>query len=227
MGGLPVRLPQVDMHTVGAGGGSIAWIDEGGALRVGPAQRRGRPRAGLLRAGRDAAHRHRRQSAAGPARPPRCRWPAACGSTAAAARRAVASGRGGVPRPARRRPRDRRGGKPGDGGAPSGWSPSSAGTTPRAGAGGVRRRRAAARLRGGRRAGHPPGARPGGRAACCRRWGSRPATAAGTRCAAWLRPLAGMTAATSCAGWCRGRPASAAAPRGGLRPALPRARRSS
>jgi N-methylhydantoinase A/oxoprolinase/acetone carboxylase beta subunit len=36
LGGLPVRLPQVDVHTVGAGGGSIAWIDAGGALRVGP-----------------------------------------------------------------------------------------------------------------------------------------------------------------------------------------------
>src|SRR6185436_10760671 len=34
--GFPVRLPSVDLHTVGAGGGSIAWIDEGGALRVGP-----------------------------------------------------------------------------------------------------------------------------------------------------------------------------------------------
>ncbi|HVG88345.1 MAG TPA: hydantoinase/oxoprolinase family protein [Gaiellales bacterium] len=35
--GLPVRLPMLDIHTVGAGGGSIAWIDGGGALRVGPA----------------------------------------------------------------------------------------------------------------------------------------------------------------------------------------------
>jgi N-methylhydantoinase A len=34
--GLPVRLPSVDLQTVGAGGGSIAWVDEGGALRVGP-----------------------------------------------------------------------------------------------------------------------------------------------------------------------------------------------
>ena len=34
--GFPVRLPSVDLHTVGAGGGSIARIDEGGALRVGP-----------------------------------------------------------------------------------------------------------------------------------------------------------------------------------------------
>ena len=36
IGELPVRLPAVDVHTVGAGGGSIAWLDEGGALRVGP-----------------------------------------------------------------------------------------------------------------------------------------------------------------------------------------------
>jgi len=34
--GFPVRLPSVDIHTVGAGGGSIAWLDDGGALRVGP-----------------------------------------------------------------------------------------------------------------------------------------------------------------------------------------------
>ena len=34
--GYPVRLASVDVHTVGAGGGSIAWVDEGGALRVGP-----------------------------------------------------------------------------------------------------------------------------------------------------------------------------------------------
>ncbi len=34
--GLPLRLPIIDIHTVGAGGGSIARLDEGGALRVGP-----------------------------------------------------------------------------------------------------------------------------------------------------------------------------------------------
>ncbi len=34
--GYPIRLPSVDLHTVGAGGGSIAWIDEGGELHVGP-----------------------------------------------------------------------------------------------------------------------------------------------------------------------------------------------
>ena len=36
VGGFPIRLPTVDLQTVGAGGGSIAWRDTGGALRVGP-----------------------------------------------------------------------------------------------------------------------------------------------------------------------------------------------
>jgi N-methylhydantoinase A len=34
--GVPLKLPMVDVHTVSAGGGSIAWVDAGGALRVGP-----------------------------------------------------------------------------------------------------------------------------------------------------------------------------------------------
>ena len=34
--GVPLRLPTVDLQTVGAGGGSIVWRDSGGALRVGP-----------------------------------------------------------------------------------------------------------------------------------------------------------------------------------------------
>jgi N-methylhydantoinase A len=36
VGGLPVRVPSIDIHTVGAGGGSLARLDAGGALRVGP-----------------------------------------------------------------------------------------------------------------------------------------------------------------------------------------------
>ncbi|MCK4411851.1 hydantoinase/oxoprolinase family protein, partial [Candidatus Bipolaricaulota bacterium] len=36
VGNYPVGLPMVDIHTIGAGGGSIAWVDRGGALRVGP-----------------------------------------------------------------------------------------------------------------------------------------------------------------------------------------------
>ncbi|MBI3681305.1 MAG: hydantoinase/oxoprolinase family protein [Acidobacteria bacterium] len=34
--GVPIRAPMLDVHTVGAGGGSIARVDEGGLLRVGP-----------------------------------------------------------------------------------------------------------------------------------------------------------------------------------------------
>lgn len=34
--GVPIKLPMVDVHTVSAGGGSVAWADAGGALRVGP-----------------------------------------------------------------------------------------------------------------------------------------------------------------------------------------------
>jgi N-methylhydantoinase A len=34
--GRVIQLPMVDVHTVGAGGGSIGWVDSGGALRVGP-----------------------------------------------------------------------------------------------------------------------------------------------------------------------------------------------
>jgi N-methylhydantoinase A len=36
VGGIPLALPHVLIETVGAGGGSIAWVDRGGALRVGP-----------------------------------------------------------------------------------------------------------------------------------------------------------------------------------------------
>ncbi|WP_129115938.1 hydantoinase/oxoprolinase family protein [Halegenticoccus tardaugens] len=36
VGEYPVSIPMIDIHTIGAGGGSIAWLDAGGALRVGP-----------------------------------------------------------------------------------------------------------------------------------------------------------------------------------------------
>ncbi|MDP2268877.1 MAG: hydantoinase/oxoprolinase family protein, partial [Deltaproteobacteria bacterium] len=36
VGEYPIKLPMVDMKTIGAGGGSIAWIDKGGVLNVGP-----------------------------------------------------------------------------------------------------------------------------------------------------------------------------------------------
>jgi N-methylhydantoinase A len=41
--GRSLALPMVDIHTVGAGGGSLAWRDEGGALRVGPRSAGARP----------------------------------------------------------------------------------------------------------------------------------------------------------------------------------------
>ncbi|MDF1586813.1 hydantoinase/oxoprolinase family protein [Marinimicrococcus flavescens] len=34
--GVPIQIPMLDIRTIGAGGGSIAWIDKGGMLRVGP-----------------------------------------------------------------------------------------------------------------------------------------------------------------------------------------------
>lgn len=34
--GYPIRLPSIDIVTIGAGGGSIAWLDQAGGLRVGP-----------------------------------------------------------------------------------------------------------------------------------------------------------------------------------------------
>jgi N-methylhydantoinase A len=36
IGGCPIHIPVLDIHTVGAGGGSIAYVDPGGSLRVGP-----------------------------------------------------------------------------------------------------------------------------------------------------------------------------------------------
>ena len=38
VGGVPIRLPTLAIHTVGAGGGSVVWRDAGGALRAGPAE---------------------------------------------------------------------------------------------------------------------------------------------------------------------------------------------
>ncbi len=43
IGGLPLRIPSIAVRSIGAGGGSIAWLDEGGALRVGPQSAGARP----------------------------------------------------------------------------------------------------------------------------------------------------------------------------------------
>ena len=41
--GYPLRVPMVDVRTIGAGGGSIAWLDRAGGLRVGPRSAGSRP----------------------------------------------------------------------------------------------------------------------------------------------------------------------------------------
>ncbi len=67
--GFPVRLPALDVNTIGAGGGSIARIDDGGALVVGPRECGGGPRSGLLRPGGRPPHGHRREPVGRPHRP--------------------------------------------------------------------------------------------------------------------------------------------------------------
>ncbi len=54
--GFPVRLPMVDINTVGAGGGSIAWFDKDGLLKVGPASAGADPGPACYgKGGKDAA----------------------------------------------------------------------------------------------------------------------------------------------------------------------------
>ena len=97
VGGRPLALPMVDIHTVGAGGGSIAWRDAGGALRVGPRRAGADPGPACYGRGGTRADRDRRQPRARPpaggrrarrrrrARPARrrarrsARWPSALG----------------------------------------------------------------------------------------------------------------------------------------------------
>ena len=65
---LPVRLPMVEMRTIGAGGGSIAAVDAGGRLGVGPRSAGAHPGPVGYGRGGDGAHRDRRQPRAEPAR---------------------------------------------------------------------------------------------------------------------------------------------------------------
>ena len=64
VGGRALALPMVDVHTVGAGGGSIAWRDAGGALRVGPRSAGAEPGPACYGRGGERAHRDRREPAA-------------------------------------------------------------------------------------------------------------------------------------------------------------------
>jgi len=43
VGGYPLLVPMLDVHAIGAGGGSVAYVDEGGAFRVGPRSAKARP----------------------------------------------------------------------------------------------------------------------------------------------------------------------------------------
>ena len=61
IGGYPIRTPQIEIATVGAGGGSIAWVDDGPILKVGPQSAGAAPGPACYGAGGD-----RRQSGARP-----------------------------------------------------------------------------------------------------------------------------------------------------------------
>ena len=50
--GHALKLPVLDIAEVGAGGGSIVWVDRGGALKVWPATVQALPGTGMLRTGR-------------------------------------------------------------------------------------------------------------------------------------------------------------------------------
>jgi len=54
IGGMPIQVPAIDIHTVGAGGGSIASVDDGGALQVGPRSAGADPGPACYGRGREA-----------------------------------------------------------------------------------------------------------------------------------------------------------------------------
>ena len=65
VGQVPISIDMIDIHTVGAGGGSIAWVDEGGALKVGPQSAGSEPGPACYGRGRTPADGIRRQPGAG------------------------------------------------------------------------------------------------------------------------------------------------------------------
>ena len=67
--GLPVLVPMIDIDAIGAGGGSIAYIDPGGAFRVGPRSAGAEPGPACYGKGGDRADGHRCPGGARPARP--------------------------------------------------------------------------------------------------------------------------------------------------------------
>ena len=63
-----LALPMIDIHTIGAGGGSIAWLDEGGLLHVGPQSAGAEPGPACYGRGGTRADRHRRRPRPRPSR---------------------------------------------------------------------------------------------------------------------------------------------------------------
>ena len=173
VGGLPMRLPTVDLHTVGAGGGSIVWRDAGGALRVGPESAGADPGPACYGTRRHAADGYRREP---PARPAAGRL---AGRARARPRGGRARARGTSTRPTVDRGRERRDA------ARAASRLGRAGSRPaRLRARRLRRRRAAARVRARR------GARDRGRCSSRRRRAS-------SRRSASSRATSGATASRS------------------------------
>ena len=102
VGGRPVALPMLDIHTVGAGGGSIAWRDAGRRAARRPALARA-PRPGPpATAAAAPSRRSPTPTSCSACSTPARRWPAASSSTARRRERAVdALGRRARPRAAR------------------------------------------------------------------------------------------------------------------------------
>ena len=106
VGDFPIVMPVVGVSSIGAGGGSIAWLDSVGVLKVGPRSAGADPGPGVLRSGRDRARALGRVS--------RVRVPQSGQLRRGAAPAPPRGRRGGAPSsgrgPRSRRGRDRRGG---------------------------------------------------------------------------------------------------------------------
>ena len=188
--GVPIALTMVDARAIGAGGGSLAWVDAAGILKVGPQSAGADPGPGLLRPRRhpaDGDRRQRRTSAAW--RRSSC-WPATSRSTSRRRRAPLDTAgraRSGSTRRARR-PGDRRRREQQHGAGAAARLDRPRLRPARLHARRVRRRRPAARVRARAGAADPPGAGaalPGrvlGASARC-----SPTRGSTTRTTSWMR----------------------------------------
>ena len=159
--GHPIRVPVIDLAEVSAGGGSIAWIDPGGVLRVGPESAGADPgpvcygphgtRATVTDADLVLGYLNPVALLGGA-------LPVSVERARAAIEAQIARPLG--PRRARGRRRHRRGRERGHGGRAADRLGRARPRSARLHAGGLRRRRARARRAPGRRAGHPARAHP-------------------------------------------------------------------